>query len=370
MTISLPENEYQSLLAEKVAKIKQLFSEFALPTISIYSSPTRHYRMRAEFRIWHNKEELYHVMYDPISKKRIRIDSFPVASLLINQAMNKIVPLLKLSGILREKLFQIDYLSTLSEQLLITLIYHRKLEPEWIIAAKKLKDTLVEQGINVNIVGRASNQKICLDQDHIEEKITLLGKEYIYRQVENSFTQPNAVINIAMLSWVINATKGMSGDLLELYCGNGNFAIALAQNFDKVLATEIAKTSVKAAQYNIAINNLVNVNIVRLSAEEFTDAMNGVRTFKRLNGICLTEYQFNTVLVDPPRSGLDSETLSMVAKYDTIIYISCNPLSLQENLSVLIRTHTIKTLAIFDQFPYTAHLETGIILKKKVIKTT
>lgn len=364
MTLNLPENEYQHLLAKKVAKIRTLFAEFTLPPMSIYSSPTRYYRMRAEFRIWHNKEELYHVMYDPISKRRIRIDSFPVASLLINQAMNKIIPLLKSSEVLREKLFQIDYLSTLSEQLLITLIYHRKLEPEWLTAVKKLKEALVSQGINVNIVGRASNQKICVDQDHIEEKINLFGKDYVYQQVENSFTQPNAVINIAMLSWAINATKEMSGDLLELYCGNGNFSIALAQNFGNVLATEIAKASVKAAQYNIEVNQLTNVNIVRLSAEEFTDAMNGVRTFKRLNGICLTDYQFNTVLVDPPRSGLDPETLAMVAKYNTIIYISCNPLSLKENLSSLTKTHSIKTLAIFDQFPYTAHLEIGVILRK------
>ncbi|MEP8666102.1 methyltransferase domain-containing protein, partial [Enterobacter cloacae] len=95
--------------------------------------------------------------------------------------------------------------------------------------------------------------------------------------VENSFTQPNAAMNIQMLEWALDVTKGATGDLLELYCGNGNFSLALARNFDRVLATEIAKPSVAAAQYNIAANHIDNVQIIRMAAEEFTQAMNGVR---------------------------------------------------------------------------------------------
>lgn len=129
----------------------------------------------------------------------------------------------------------------------------------------------------------------------------------IHRQVENSFTQPNAAMNIQMLEWALDVTKGSKGDLLELYCGNGNFSLALARNFDRVLATEIAKPSVAAAQYNIAANHIDNVQIIRMAAEEFTQAMNGVREFNRLQGIDLKSYQCETIFVDPPRSGLDSE---------------------------------------------------------------
>ncbi len=118
----------------------------------------------------------------------------------------------------------------------------------------------------------------------------------IYRQVENSFTQPNAAMNIQMLEWALDVTKGSKGDLLELYCGNGNFSLALARNFDRVLATEIAKPSVAAAQYNIAANHIDNVQIIRMAAEEFTQAMNGVREFNRLQGIDLKSYQCETIL--------------------------------------------------------------------------
>ncbi|MCV5991894.1 tRNA (uridine(54)-C5)-methyltransferase TrmA, partial [Escherichia coli] len=74
--------------------------------------------------------------------------------------------------------------------------------------------------------------------------------------------------------------------------GNGNFSLALAQNFDRVLATELAKPSVESAQYNIAANKIDNVQIIRMSAEEFTEAMEGKREFRRLkdNGVDLKSY--------------------------------------------------------------------------------
>ncbi|MCP5716297.1 tRNA (uridine(54)-C5)-methyltransferase TrmA, partial [Klebsiella pneumoniae] len=89
------------------------------------------------------------------------------------------------------------------------------------------------------------------------------------------------------------------------------------------------------------------------AAEEFTQAMNGVREFNRLQGIDLKSYQCETIFVDPPRSGLDSETEKMVQAYPRILYISCNPETLCKNLETLSQTHKVERLALFDQFPYT-----------------
>ncbi len=173
----------------------------------------------------------------------------------------------------------------------------------------------------------------------------------VYRQVENSFTQPNAAMNVQMLEWALKATEWSRGDfLLELYCGNGNFSLALARNFDRVLATEIAKPSVAAAQYNIAANHIDNVQIIRMAAEEFPQAMNGVRQFNRLEGIDLKSYQCETIFVDPPRSGLDSETEKMVQAYPRILYISCNPETLCKNLETLSQTHKVERLALLISF--------------------
>jgi tRNA (uracil-5-)-methyltransferase len=167
-----------------------------------------------------------------------------------------------------------------------------------------------------------------------------------------------------MLSWAKKTTENDGGDLIELYCGNGNFSIALADNFSRVLGTEISKTSVRSAQINIKQNNIDNIDIVRMSSEEFSQAMNGDRKFRRLENFDLTAYNYDTVLVDPPRAGLDKDSVELVRRFNKIIYISCNPNTLKDNLTNLISTHKIVKFALFDQFPYTDHVETGVILEK------
>ena len=181
---------------------------------------------------------------------------------------------------LRHKLFQIDYLSTLSNKIIVSLLYHKKIDETWQQEASALRQTLIAQGFDVQLIGRAYKTKIMLDNDFVDEVLPVAGQQMIYRQVENSFTQPNAQVNIKMLEWALSVTENSTGDLLELYCGNGNFSLALARNFKRVLATEIAKPSVHAAQYNIAMNHIDNVKIIRMSAEDFTQAMNGVREFR------------------------------------------------------------------------------------------
>jgi tRNA (uracil-5-)-methyltransferase len=73
----------------------------------------------------------------------------------------------------------------------------------------------------------------------------------------------------------------------------------------------------------------------------------------------------NTVFVDPPRAGLDEHTEKMVAAFDSIIYISCNPETLAANLAHICQTHNISRFAMFDQFPYTHHMECGVFLERK-----
>jgi tRNA (uracil-5-)-methyltransferase len=76
-------------------------------------------------------------------------------------------------------------------------------------------------------------------------------------------------------------------------------------------------------------------------------------------------YDFSTIFVDPPRAGLDDLTRKMVCDYDRIIYISCNPETLARDLEVLTKTHNIEQTALFDQFPYTHHIESGVFLTRK-----
>ena len=355
-----PDN-YQQQLDEKLTKLKAQFIGLDLPGIDIHTSEPLHFRMRAEFRIWHEDGRAHYAMNQPGEKRPYIIEDFPIGSDLINQLMPKLLEAINTSDPLSRRLFSAEFLTTLSGEALITLIYHKTLGDEWQQAAEAL-----QQQLDVPIIGRSRKQKVVLDKDFVIEQLQVAGKNYHYQQVETGFTQPNAKVNQRMLNWAVTQTAQCQGDLVELYCGNGNFTCPLAQNFERVLATEISKISVRSAQYNFSANNIENVTIVRMSSEEFTEALNDVRPFRRLKEIDLKSYNFSTIFVDPPRAGLDDETVELVKGFDHILYISCNPETLKNNLESICETHSIERFAIFDQFPYTHHLESGVLLKKKL----
>jgi tRNA (uracil-5-)-methyltransferase len=222
------------------------------------------------------------------------------------------------------------------------------------------------------------------------EELTVAGRALSYKQLEGGFTQPNAGVAAKMLEWARDAAtrdaaseeysdghapdgraKSSSSpspradDFLELYCGNGNFTIALAPLFRRVLATEVSKVSVRAALENLAANDVRNVSVVRLSSEELTQALDEKRRFERLGDVDLDALRLRTVLVDPPRAGMGPEVTEFVSRFPRIIYVSCNPETLAEDARGLAETHDVARFAAFDQFPYTPHLECGALFIKR-----
>jgi tRNA (uracil-5-)-methyltransferase len=77
----------------------------------------------------------------------------------------------------------------------------------------------------------------------------------------------------------------------------------------------------------------------------------------------------DTVLVDPPREGCDASTRALLATFRRVLYISCCPETLARDVAALGRTHTLRELAVFDQFPYTPHLEMGLMLERTASPT-
>ncbi|EIC14207.1 tRNA (uridine(54)-C5)-methyltransferase TrmA [Kingella kingae] len=357
---------YLTQLQEKTERLHAQLAPFGASSLHIVPSAEQGYRMRAEFRIWHEGEEISYAMFQAGSKASsaslIKLQQFPAAHSSINALMPVLLQRIAGCSVLKTRLYQCEFLATLSGEMLITLIYHKKLDDEWQQAACTL-----QQELGVWIIGRSRGQKIVLQQDFVTERLNVHGETFQYRQLEGGFTQPNAQVCEKMLEWACEQAQGAGGDLLELYCGNGNFTLPLSRHFNRVLATEVSKTSVAAAQWNIAANRADNIRIARLSAEEFSAAFAGGREFTHLkqNGIELADYDFSTIFIDPPRAGVDDETLKLVAQFDRIIYVSCNPDTLCANLATLMQTHTLQSAALFDQFPFTHHIESGVMLLKK-----
>ncbi|AQZ34973.1 tRNA (uridine(54)-C5)-methyltransferase TrmA [Pseudomonas sp. LPH1] len=352
---------YDAQLAEKKARLVELLAPFGAPEPAVFDSPREHYRMRAEFRLWREDGQRHYAMFAPGDKHTpILLDDFPIASLRINELMPRLRAAWQASEALSFKLFQVEFLTTLAGDALITLAYHRPLDDVWQAEAEKLAAEL-----NVSLVGRSRGQRLVIGRDYVEEELTVAGRSFRYRQPEGAFTQPNGKVCEKMLGWAYDVLGERDDDLLELYCGNGNFTLPLATRVRRVLATEISKTSVNAALANLADNGVNNVELVRLSAEELTQALNEVRPFRRLAGIDLKSYEFGSVFVDPPRAGMDPDTCELTRRFERILYISCNPETLAANIAQLNDTHKVTRSALFDQFPYTHHMEAGVLLERR-----
>jgi len=361
MSAVLDPSSYTQQLDEKVARLRALLAPFDAPEPAVFDSPREHYRLRAEFRLWREDGQRHYAMFAPGEKHvPILIDSFPIASQRINELMPRLKAAWQADAALSNKLFQVEFLTTLDGDAMVTLCYHRPLDEHWQRAAEQLASDL-----GVSIIGRSKGKRVVIGRDYAVEALEVAGRTFRYRQPEGAFTQPNGTVNQKMLNWAYEALGPRDDDLLELYCGNGNFTLPLATQVRKVLATEISKTSVAAALHNLDDNGVDNVTLVRLSAEELTEALNEVRPFRRLQGIDLKAYDFGSVFVDPPRAGMDVDTCELTRRFDNILYISCNPETLAANIEQLHDTHRVAKCALFDQFPYTHHMESGVLLVRR-----
>ena len=361
---TLFDKTYEEQLNYKIQREKERFSNFTTMEFDIIKSSESNFRNRAEFRIWWEKDangnEILSYAMNDFKKNILKIDSCEMVSPHIKELMPKLISQLESELELSYKLFAVEFLGSSTNDMLVTLIYHKKLEESWIIKAKE-----IEQKLNIKIIGRSRKQKIVLTNDYINETLNIANQDFFFAYEENGFTQPNTKVNIQMIQWVLNNTQASTKDLCELYCGGGNFTIPLSTKFRKVLATEISKTSIKSALRNCKLNDISTISFIRMSAEEFVQGLNKVRTFNRLKDINLDDYEFDTIFMDPPRSGLDDTTRALAKDFPNIIYISCNPETLHRDLEELTKTHEIVRFALFDQFAFTNHIESGVILKKK-----
>ena len=362
---TLYDKNYEEQLEYKVEREQKRFKNFISMPFDIIKSAPQSFRNRAEFRIWKTYEENNHAKLSytmtSMDKNTLPINSCQIVSTPIAKLMPNLLKALEENELFSFKLYSCEFLSATTGDILVTLIYHKKLEQNWIEEAKQL-----ETQFNIKIIGRSRKQKEVLSQDYIQESLQINEQPFSFEYFEGGFTQPNTKVNVQMIEWVINnlPQNSSSTDLCELYCGGGNFTIPLSKHFNKVLATEISKTSIKSAKINCDLNDISNIDFIRMSSEEFVEALEAKREFRRLKDIKLSAYNFSTIFVDPPRAGLDETTTKLAQNFDNILYISCNPETLHRDLKTLISTHQILRFALFDQFAYTNHIECGVILRK------
>ena len=315
----------------------------------IFLSPATGYRARAEFGF---SEKSYTMME---SEQKIYMDKSSIPHPGIQEIMPDLLIQINKSKLILKKLFQINF-RTSGTHVLATLIYHKPLKEDWILAAKDIQDNFK----NLSLIGRSKKQKVLVNKEDLEVIINDANSSFKILQNDLVFFQPNFYLYSLMISFIAKQLEDPK-DLLELYCGCGGFTLPLASKFKNVFATENNRHSIRLLKESIKLNNLSNVETARLSDNETASALANERPFRRLENIDMQSYEFSHILVDPPRIGLSDETINLSKQFKNMIYISCNPETFLRDMVKLDRE--IKSIGIFDQFANTQHLEVIAFLK-------
>jgi len=286
--------------------------------------------------------------------KKVFLTTFNLPHQSIQNIMEPLLKEIQSNLLIKKKLFQINFRTT-HDVVLVTLIYHKELDSDWLENAK-----IIASNLNIHIVGRSRKKLLATGISELEELIDVDNPYYLY-QDDKTFYQPNKYLMSKMVEFSLSLIDKPK-DLLELYCGSGTFTIPMSRCFNKVFATENNRASITYLNKSINKNKVTNVLQSRLSDTELTEAFNG-RKFRRMGEINLSDYDFSHVLVDPPRSGLNENVTDILNKFKNIIYISCNPETFERDIMNL-KDYKVEKLEVFDQFSNTPHLELVALLTK------
>ncbi len=187
---------------------------------------------------------------------------------------------------------------------------------------------------------------------HIEELCSGLKFEIS----PQSFFQTNS-LQAEKLYAIVGELAGefSTGQILDLYCGTGAISLHLARSAAAVLGIEVVEEAIVDARRNAECNDIHNCEFIAGAAE---DLLAGLQEEGRF---------FDLIVVDPPRPGVHKRALAALGllRPPRIIYVSCNPETLVDDLVVLVdEGYHIGSIQPVDMFPQTPHCEVVCQLNK------
>jgi len=185
-------------------------------------------------------------------------------------------------------------------------------------------------------------------------KYTLKEQDVSIEFQSNDFTQVNSEINQLMVSKAVQMLALNKTDrVLDLFCGLGNFTLAMAKQCGSVVGVEGAQSMVVKARENAQRNQIENVEFYA------ADLSKDISSEVWLNKAGVSQ-SYDKILLDPPRSGA-MEMLKYIGKLNAkrIVYVSCNPATLARDTHALVHDYgyTLEEAGVMDMFPHTAHVE-------------
>jgi len=315
--------EYKDTLEYKENKIKEIFKKYLNYNLNvnvIESGNKLNYRNKLILHIENNKLGLIDE-----NNKVFNIDE----CYLVNKSINNIIGYIKSLNINNGK---VQIRSNDKDELLISI---------------DTKDKIDLKNINDNIKGIILNNKVIYGEDYFIETINNLKFKVSY----NSFFQINRDINSKLFN-IINDNINNNDKVLDLYCGVGSIGINASLKANKVLGIDNLESNIKDANDNKKLNNIKNIEFIYGDASIFPKYI---------------DKDIDTIIVDPPRNGLNKFTLKNILEYKPkkLIYVSCDPFTLVRDLKELMNIYNINKYYLLDMFPYTHHIESVIFLERK-----
>ncbi|NPB05685.1 MAG: class I SAM-dependent RNA methyltransferase [Aquificae bacterium] len=329
---------------QRVGKIRELPPVEAVPSPQPYG-----YRVRAQFHV--EAGRLGFVEDETLRELKGRgeivdIDTCPI----LHPRINELIPHLKRVsaeyGSLRE--VHVTY-SPNRDEALIKLISEEPLSegdlrrikeellPPFVVGVGDYKRVLREL-VRRNFYGR--------------DYTFISAKGFTYRVSAESFVQNNYLLWDRFIELVVPGER--RGYCLDTFCGIGFFTIPFSEKAFFVEGSDMNNFAIADANYNARLNDRPNVAFLRATPSEH---------MKRH-----LDKEVDTVIFDPPRSGLDKRDLKVLRELlpDRIVYVSCNPSTLARDLGQILRwgVYRYKKAVVIDLFPQTAHIESVNYLEK------
>ena len=240
----------------------------------------------------------------------------------------------------------IKYLDIKNGEVTIRSNYNKELLI-WIKSKDKINPDIDYLKSKHKIVGIILNDKPLVGDSSFIEIINHMLFQVSY----DSFFQVNRDICSKLFN-LIEEEIDEGDTILDLYCGVGTLGINATKKAKKAYGIEIVKNAVLNAITNSKINKRDNIYYM------LGDVSNTLPKIKD---------EINTIIVDPPRSGLDPITKQTILdlKANKIIYVSCDPMTLARDLKELQEIYNIKSVKGLDMFPMTQHCESITVLERR-----
>jgi 23S rRNA (uracil1939-C5)-methyltransferase len=319
---------YEETLKYKKEKLTSILNKYANinKDIEIIPSPKElYYRNKITLKAKNNK----YGYFQESTHKLIEIDK----CLLAEEPINNFIKDLK-------------YLNITNGELVIRSNYNKELLIN-ITTKEELNINIEYLKKNHKIVGIIVNNKTIYGESSFIEIINHL----LFTVSYDSFFQINRYITSKLFD-ILKKHINENEVVLDLYCGVGTLGINIADKSKRLYGIEIVKNAVLNAINNSKINKRNNIEYMLGDVS-----------------ICLPKIKdkIDTIIVDPPRSGLDPTTKNTIIKFNPskIIYISCDPITLARDLKELKEHYLIKEIKGLDMFPYTHHCESITVLEKR-----